>query len=253
MNLTFQKILALVVVGFLYACNSSSGSDCFQAAGDSVSMVVEVDLFSKVRSEGEVTLFIRQGDVQEVALTTGENLLSDVSISVIDGTLVVSDTNACNFVRDYGLTIVTITTPNLTDIRNASNYDITSIGTLRFPKLTLSSNTEAGPENPKKTGDFYLDIICDEFNLSANGQSVFYVSGSAEIAEIKFTDENPRFEGRDFLVNEIDFFQRSSNKIIINPQEKLTGTIASTGDVISVNRPPIVAVEILFTGQLIFE
>ena len=139
-----KKTLALFILGVLYCCDSASVGDCFQAAGDSVSMIMEVPPFVRVRSEGEVTLFIQQGDVQQVSLTTTENLLTDVSVYVFDDTLIVRDTNACNFVRDYGLTVVTITTPNLTHIRNSSNYDIISIGTLAFPELTLTSNTNPG-------------------------------------------------------------------------------------------------------------
>ena len=105
----------------------------------------------------------------------------------------------------------------------------------------------------KKAGDFYLDVMCDAFNVSANGQSVFYISGAANTARVVFNDENPRFEGRDFLVNEFDFFHRSANKMIVHPIDKLSGQLVSTGDVICVNRPAIVEVETLFTGQLIFE
>ena len=54
-------------------------------------------------------------------------------------------------------------------------------------------------------------------------------------------------------INEFDFFHRSANKMIVHPIDKLSGQLVSTGDVISVNRPDIVEVETLFTGQLIFE
>ncbi len=254
--LATKKIPAFILFVLFCSCNSDSLGDCFQAAGDSVSMIVEVPPFVRVRSEGEVTLFVKQGDVQQVSLSTAENLLTDVSVYVFDDTLIVRDTNACNFVRDYGITVVTITTPNLTHIRNSSNYDITSIGTLVFPELTLTSNTGAGPGgivSLKKSGDFYLDVVCDNFNISANGQSIFYISGAASAARVVLNDENPRFEGRDFLVNEFDFFHRSSNKMIVNPIDRLSGQLVSTGDVLSVNRPDIVEVESLFTGQLIFE
>ena len=105
----------------------------------------------------------------------------------------------------------------------------------------------------KKGGDFYLDIDCAAFNISANGQSVFYISGAATTARVVLNGENPRFEGRDFLVNEFDFFHRSANKMIVHPIDKISGHLVSTGDVICVNRPDVVEVETLFTGQLIFE
>ena len=41
--------------------------------------------------------------------------------------------------------------------------------------------------------------------------------------------------------------------MIINPIQKISGIISGTGDVICVNRPPIVEVEALYKGRLIFE
>jgi hypothetical protein len=55
------------------------------------------------------------------------------------------------------------------------------------------------------------------------------------------------------MAQNIDIFQRSSNDMIVNPQQTLTGEIRSTGDVILVNTPPIIEVEEFYTGQLIFE
>ncbi|MFT4803434.1 MAG: hypothetical protein ACI9YE_000627, partial [Psychroserpens sp.] len=46
---------------------------------------------------------------------------------------------------------------------------------------------------------------------------------------------------------------RSSNDMIINAQQSLTGEIRSTGDVIVVNTPLVVDVEQFYTGALIFE
>jgi len=60
-------------------------------------------------------------------------------------------------------------------------------------------------------------------------------------------------EAENLRVNEVRIFQRSANIMIINPVESLRGSIRGTGDVISVNRPPIVEVEEYYTGQLLFE
>ena len=40
--------------------------------------------------------------------------------------------------------------------------------------------------------------------------------------------------------------------MIVNPQQSLRGIIRSTGDVITLNSPPIIEVEQIYTGQLIF-
>jgi hypothetical protein len=45
----------------------------------------------------------------------------------------------------------------------------------------------------------------------------------------------------------------SGSKMVVNPQQSIIGSIRSTGDVISLNQPPIVDVEEWFTGRLIFQ
>jgi hypothetical protein len=41
--------------------------------------------------------------------------------------------------------------------------------------------------------------------------------------------------------------------MIVNPQLSLTGILRGTGNLISVNEPPMVDVERIYTGQLFFD
>ena len=248
-----KKLLLIGLVFLLFSCNSENGWDCVQTAGDSISKEYILSDFSKIRIEDDVTLYLKQGETQQVKLETGENLLSDISVSVEGKSLVVKDQNDCNLVRDYGITKVLVTAPNITEIRNSSAYEVVGEGILNFPNLTLVSNSSAGPETIRKSGDFYLNINSEEFRVIANGQSVFYITGKAEKATLSFEDEMPRFEGKDFIINELTVFQRSANKMIVNPQQSIIGKILATGDIISYNRPQLIDVKELFTGRLLFE
>ncbi len=248
-----KKSYYILVFIICIACSSENANDCFQASGSIIETTFPVSGFTKIRIEGEVSLIIKQGAVQEVLVETGENLLNDVYVGVEGETLVIRDENTCNLVRDYGITKAFVTTPNINELRNSSTYDITSDGILNFLELLLVSDTSEGIENARKGGDFYLSLNCENLAVRANGQSVFYLSGIATTAQIRFTDEAPRFEGAELQIGELTIFQRSANKMIVNPQNKIAGQIRGTGDVISVNEPPVVEVEQFFTGQLIFQ
>lgn len=237
----------------MLACDSENAWDCLQAAGSTISKEYSVSEFSKIRIEDDVTLFLKQGDSTHIILETGENLLGDISVSVEENTLIVKDKNNCNLVRDYGITKVFVTVPNITEIRNSSAYDVIGEGILHFPQLTLVSNSSAGPETIRKSGDFYLNLICEDFRVSANGQSVFYITGESEKVTLSFADELPRFEGKNLKIDELTVFQRSANKMIVNPQQSIVGKILATGDIVSYHRPPIIEVKELFTGRLIFK
>ena len=248
-----KKLLLIGLVFLMISCDSDNSWDCVQTVGDSISKEYILSDFSKIRIEDDVTLYLKQGDTQKVTLETGENLLRDISVTIEGKTLIVKDQNDCNLVRDYGITKVFVTAPNITEIRNSSAYDVVGEGILNFPNLTLVSNSSAGPETIRKSGDFYLNINSEEFRVIANGQSVFYITGKAEKATLSFEDEMPRFEGKDFIINELTVFQRSANKMIVNPQQSIIGKILATGDIISYNRPQLIDVKELFTGRLLFE
>lgn len=248
-----KKAYYIILFVVFSACNSENGNDCFQKTGTIIETTFETTEFSSIQIEGEVSLIVKQGSTQEIRIETGENLINDVFVSVTDGVLVIKDANTCNFVRDYGITIAYVTTPNITELRNSSSYDITSDGVLRFPELLLTSDTSGGIEDVRKGGDFYLQIDCEDFKVSANGQSVFYISGTTNKARISFNDENPRFEGRDLQIKELSVFQRSANKMIVNPIDKIVGEIRGTGDIIAIHKPPVVLVNEFFTGRLLFE
>jgi hypothetical protein len=242
-----------IIFAFLISCNGEKAPDCFQAEGETIQEVFAVPFFSEIRIEDDVSLLIKQGDTQEVIIETGDNLLNDVSVEVIDEILVIKDNNRCNFVRDYGITKAIVTTPDLKEIRNSSEFDVVGVGVLNFPFLRLVSNTTDGIEDSRKSGDFTITVYCNDFRIEANGFSGFYIDGFSEKATFAFEDEVPRLEAENLVVNDLYVFQRSANKMIVNPINRIRGVIRGTGDVICVNRPPIIDVEEFYTGRLIFE
>ncbi|WP_442846660.1 head GIN domain-containing protein [Leeuwenhoekiella sp. H156] len=238
------------------ACGSDNAGDCFEGEGDPVAITYDLPEFTKLRSETDVIVYIKQGPEQKVVLKTGENMVSDAVIEVLDGGILrIKNAKRCNLFRDYQNFVVYVTTPNLTEIRNASGNDIFSEGVLNFPSLILASDTiyDFGDTAPRKSGNFHLEIESTRLEVRANGKSVFYLSGTSTNLIASFYNEGPRLEARDLVAQNVTVNQTSANKMIVNPQASIKGTIFGTGDVISVNRPAVVEVEEKYTGRLIFE
>ena len=248
-----KKIRYIILVFCFISCNSESVSDCFQTEGSVIQEEFNLGFFNKIRIEDDVTLILKQASEQKIIIETGENLLNDVTVFIENETLVIQDNNGCNFIRDYGVTRAFINVPNLTEIRNSSSEKVIGEGLLQFPELKLVSNTTGNIEGTNKSGDFILQLECDNLIVNANGQSVFYISGTSNKARISFGDEWPRFEGENLIINDLYVFQRSAATMKVNPLEKITGEIRGTGNVISVHHPPIVEVEEFFSGTLIFQ
>lgn len=234
-------------------CNTEDGNDCFQTAGDTITLNVELPPFNRVRIDNDVSIVITQGDTQEIVVETGRNLVSDLAFFVEDGTFIARNENGCNFFRDARLTTVFLTTPNLEFIKNNSIGEVRNNGILVFPELELESVTTPGLQDVNKTGDFFLEIDTDNFRLRANGNSDFFISGTAQDARIIFADEFPFLDAANLLVQDLSIRHVGAAAMIVNPQNSIEGQIRATGDVISLNMPPIVEVEELFTGRLIFQ
>lgn len=249
-----KKIIYIAILFLIFAsCEIDNVSDCFQSTGSIILTEIEVDSFTKLRFENDISVVLKQDSIQKVVLETGENLLSNIEVKVEDGVLIIKDNHGCSLSREYEVTKAYISVPNLTEIRNSSPRDITSDGVLNFPNLTLISNTTGNIEGSNKSGDFRLQVDCENFNVSANGQSIFYITGETKNANLGFSDEWPRFEGENFRIETLSFSQRSATYMKVFPENKVSGQIRGTGDVILVNRPDIIEVEEFFTGRLIIE
>lgn len=247
-----KKLGVILVLFLVFACDSENANDCFQTAGPLVQEEVVVDTFDKILVNRDVELILKEGLEQKVIIETGENLLNDVQVSVENSRITLTDNNTCNYVRDYGITKVYITSPNIAEIRSSTQYDIKSDGVLTYPSITVVSEDFNAP-GTFTVGDFILEIDSDDFRVSFNGLSSCFITGAVENLNVSFFAGDGRFEGRGLIAQNVDVFNRGSNDMIVNPQERITGTISSTGNVIATTEPPIVDVEQLYRGRLIFE
>jgi hypothetical protein len=235
----------------MFACNSEQTGDCFQTTGTIIQQEVSVSNFDKILVHRDIELIIKEGAEQKVIIETGKNLLNDVEAVVTDGKLILTDNNSCNYVRDYGVTKVYVTSPNITEIRSSTQYDVRSDGVLTYPTLTVLAEDYNNPDT-FTNGNFKLQIDNVMFRLVFNNLSNCYISGKTDNLNITFAAGTSRFEGANLVAQNVTLWNRSSNDMIVNPQQSITGKISGTGNVISVTHPPIVEVQELYKGRLIF-
>lgn len=248
-----KKILYSLLPLLLFSCNAKVMPDCFQNAGPIIQMEVSVPAFTKIIVFERVQLILKEAAEQKIIIETGEYLRDEVEVTVIDGQLVLKNTNGCNISREYGITKIYVSAPNITEIRSSTGLPILSEDVLNYPKLTLISEDFEAEDQYHTDGDFRLDVNCSELSVVNNNLSHMFLSGTVENLSIGFYSGDSRFEGRHLIAQNITIFQRSSNDMIVNPQVSIKGEIRSTGDVIMVNEPPVVEVEVFYKGKLIVE
>jgi len=247
-----KHIIYILISVLMLSCDSESAGDCFQKTGDIIKEEVEVASFDKILVNRDIELIIKEGAQQKVVIETGKNLLNDVVATVTDGKLTLTDNNTCNYVRDYGVTKIYVTAPNIKEIRSSTQYDVRSDGVLTYPTLAIFAE-DFGAPGSFTSGNFKLEIDNNTFSLVFNNISNCFVSGKTDNLRVTLASGTSRFEGENLIAQKVNFWNRSSNDIIVNPQLELTGRISSVGNVIAVNRPALVEVEEQYKGKLIFK
>lgn len=246
-------ILFLAVIFSLLSCSKQNAPECFRTAGDPVSKEFTVEPFQELIVFGRIDVYIEQGEVYEVRVESNSNLINLISAEVKAGQLILKNDISCNFFRDYNLTEIYVTVPNLTVLQNAGIGNIYSVGTLNFPELWIQAFDQEEIEEIYTVGNYYLDLISEDLRITSDNYSNFYLSGSAGYFDVYFAAGNGRLEAAELKAEIVDIQHRGTNTLIVNPQQVLKGEIRSTGDVISVNRPPIVEIETFYTGELIYK
>ncbi len=248
-----KNLVSTLFLLLLLGCSPDKLGGCLKSSGDIVQREIAVPSFTKILVWDRTKLFIQQGTEQKVVVETGENLIDQIKISVVGGKLEIHNNNSCNFTRDYGITKIYVTSPNITEIRSSTGYLVESIGTLKFQDLTLLSEDYKSGGEYHTDGDFKLDLDVENLNVTANGLSKFYLSGKANRANFGLYAGDCRVYSEGLIVQNLEIYHRSSGPMVVNPQQSIKGKIVSLGNVISKNRPSIVEVEELYRGRLIFE
>lgn len=248
-----KKIFFLFALLIVSGCDSEDAPTCIKEAGKIFSEEVSVTPFEEIIVYERVKLFIQQGEKHQVIIETGENLINEVSVNVVNNRLSIRNENACNLFREYEITKVYVTTPNLNWLQNSSGSAIESIGTLKYQNLYLISENQARDLSIHTDGDFILNLEVENLRITNDNYSNYFLKGKAENFNVFFAAGDARLEAGELLVQKYDIFHRGTNKMIINPQISLRGDIYSNGDVISRNKPPVVDVTEHYLGKLIFE
>ncbi len=247
-----KKIIYILIITTLFSCDKEDAGDCFQTEGTIIQQVVAVSPFGKILVNRDVELIVKEGPDYEVVFETGENLMNDVKAVVVDNELQLTDNNTCNYVRDYGVTRVYVTAPDITEIRNSSQYEVSSEGILNYDQVTLICEDFNAPGS-FTVGDFRMQVNSDKLLIVSNNISSFYISGQVNNLFVSFYSGAGRFHGETLIAQNVDVFHRGSNDMFVNPQQSLTGELRGTGDLISLNNPTIVEVEQFYIGELIFQ
>ena len=231
--------------------------DCFKGNGNRITQTFPLENFTKIKLYDGVGLVIKEGPNYEVIIKTTDNIIDNIEVNIQGDMLVVKDNSTCNITRNYGQTIVYVTIPDGSvlpliqelELHCKTEQKIKTEGVLHSPIIRLFS---IDVSDGAGTGDFYIDVDNSQLVVENNNVSNFYINGHCEEMLLNFYFGNGRFYGENLEAEAIKVFQRGSNDMFVKPIQKIEGTIYANGNVILKNIPPIIDVEEVFRGRLIY-
>lgn len=243
--------LLIVLFWMLNACEKPS--DCVESTGAIISKEVQVQPFKKIKVYRGIEVVITQGLEHKVEIVAGENFINNVEVIQNGDQLIFKDDASCNWVRAYGTTKILVTTPTLEEVYSKTDRNISSNGVLTFTSLIFTAfDKDADGEAGAGTGDFILNVDNESLTINNNNVSRFYLSGQTNSGSFNFYFGDGRIEAEQFTIQNLYVYHRGSNDMIVKPIQSLTGTLNSTGNVILKNVPPLVDVEELYQGNVVY-
>ena len=245
--------LFICVTCSLVLVSCEKPSDCLETTGNSVAKVYEVtNAFKKIYIYKGVGVIVKEGTEYKVEVFTGDNLLDNISVEFKGSDeLHLRDNSSCNWTRAYGQIKFYITTPHLSslDLISTTEQDIDSDGILSHDILRMISidlGEGAG------TNDFHIQANNYQTVVESNNVSRFYLSGQTNEAVLNLYDGNGRIEAENLIAQSVKVFHRGSNDMVVKPIQNITGKMVSTGNIVLKNVPPIVSVDQLYQGRLVY-
>lgn len=242
-----KQILTVITLVIIFGCSDTS--DCLSPSGKLVTTSKNLANFSKIIVHEGVQLELKQGIDNSIKITYGNNLIDNISTSISNGVLKLEN-STCNVLRNNEPAQIVVTVTDITEIRNASQFPVSSKEILKFNAITLFS--EDYYVATTNVGDFNLNIDTEALNIVSNNVSNFKIKGKTNHLFIGFYAGNGKFNGEFLKAQHVEVFHRGNNTMIVHPIEKLTGEIRGVGDLISVSKPNIIDVAEFYTGKLIF-
>lgn len=241
-----KRLIVILSLFFLISCDENQ---LLESSGTITSKEITVSTFDKINISEGIELHITDEAETKVEIIAGENIINKVTFSVIDNQLFIDAKSATKTFQSYEPVKIYISVDDLDTIYSSSQFNVYSENILNFNNFHLQS----GLFEDTASGEFHLQVDCNSLIVEDNRASFYKISGTVTDLSVAFYNGDERFEGANLIAQTVYVFQRSSNDIIVNPQQKISGIINSTGNVVLKNNPSIVDVQVLYQGQLIYD
>ena len=239
----FSGLMLIALLALLGSC-AKDGGVCVSNSGPIIRQTRDIAGFNQIVLNDNVSLILTTDSVQSLVVEAGTNLLGGIGTKVENGLLTISNSNSCNWLRDYSKPInVYLSMQNVWKIEYNASGDISTTGSLKLDSLTVEVWGGCG------TIDMSLNIFKGNFSLNM-GTANFKLRGLSAITSVYVKDYG-FFDGRDLETGYTFITSNGSNDCYVRVSASLEATIGSIGNIYYTGDPPKVKENIVGAGKLI--
>lgn len=233
----------LIVIAFFISCKKENMGDCFKSTGPIKTETRSISPFTKIITNDNINLFIKQGPNLVLEVSGGENLLEFIKTKVVLNTLNISNQNKCNWVRSFKKEInITITLPELNEIEYYGSGDITFLNQFKTDEFYLNMFNASGKADLNLNGSLIeLKIHTGPSDIKATGITdniVLYNNGNGIL-------DADNLQAKDALA-----ITANTGELKVNATDFIKAEIRSRGDII-LNGDPEIELSNTGSGELI--
>lgn len=234
--------IVTVALLLMSGCDNTN-FDCVKKAGDNTTVELSLPPFHSININDGINVVLKSGNVQEVRLTAGENLVAGIKLSVDEeGFLNIYNANNCNWIRSYRDINLHLTLDTLVRINHYGFGRLSSEGVVTFNNFTV--NIQDG------TGDVRLEVDNEKLYIVNNSIANCYISGQTNDFIVGYYYNDGICEAEELSAKRVSINHLGTNTIAVNPSEYLTGSLQSSGDIVYQGNPEKIEVNVTGTGTL---
>ena len=243
-----MKYFSFMFLVLLIFTSCDSDNPCFGKSGEHKFKTMQLSSFNEIDIPKGFTVEIIESTESKIEINSYENYLPNLDFKVSNNVLIMTNEMSCSLLHTYEIAKVRIYTPTLKSIKSRTQLKVSSVGVLTFPELFIITSVEDGASSY-----FDLNISNEVLKIEDNQIGFFMISGKTNWFDVSLFGGNGRVEAQDFKAFDCSIFHRSSNDVFLHVENKLSGTIYTTGNLYLYSKPNEVDVKEIYKGKLIYK
>ena len=240
-------IVALFIFLSFLSCKKVENRNCIKSVGVEVVKDLDLPFFNKLQLYEKIKFVLVEDSINKVILSGGKNLLTKTDVRISDDTLIIKNSNKCNFLRDYSKIVTAeIHFKELIGLRYFGTELLTNKGVLNLPWFILSIESSSGSVN--------LNINSNVIFASTGNYGDFILSGKTNVAYLDINNNGFCNTSSLLVKDSIKVTSRTMGVMRVNADKTfLNAEIKNGGNIYYNGNPSFVLLKKTGKGELIKE